>query len=338
MIDFKDSVFYIWCPAKAVTWWPECLHQLADKLTNMGLNVKVFYWPQCENPAPDVYKKYYKFSIAEDIIDSEKNYLIFPEIWVSKLCKYSKINKILWRLSIDNAERNIPVLWSFSKKIDFWYFWNWIINYINQRLWSIVVPKDQNLLHLFQSKYAENYILNKGVKVRWLFLQDYLNKEFILSAEKKVEKEDIVVYNPKKWFKYTKKLISYWSKFWIKFIPIKNMNPMQVSDLLMKSKVYIDFWYHPWRDRMPREAVMKWCCIITNTTGSANFYDDIPIPADYSFNKFNAPKIISKIRDIFEKYDYKKSDFDFYRNIVFLWEKRFEQQIIDILSVIKNKF
>ena len=49
------------------------------------------------------------------------------------------------------------------------------------------------------------------------------------------------------------------------------MTPEQVVDLMSESKVYIDFGNHPGKDRIPREAVINGCCVITGVRGSARF-------------------------------------------------------------------
>jgi len=57
----------------------------------------------------------------------------------------------------------------------------------------------------------------------------------------------------------------------------------EVIKLLQKAKVYIDFDYHPRKDRLPREAAILGCCVITRKRGSAKFFEDVPIPDEYKF-------------------------------------------------------
>ena len=47
------------------------------------------------------------------------------------------------------------------------------------------------------------------------------------------------------------------------FIPIQNMSHTQIRNIMLQSKIYIDFGNHPGKDRIPREAAMCGCCIIT---------------------------------------------------------------------------
>ena len=43
----------------------------------------------------------------------------------------------------------------------------------------------------------------------------------------------------------------------------------QIIQILSRSKIYIDFGFHPGVDHLPREAAILKNCIITNKEGSA---------------------------------------------------------------------
>ncbi|HOL22470.1 MAG TPA: hypothetical protein PLQ41_06420, partial [bacterium] len=104
----------------------------------------------------------------------------------------------------------------------------------------------------------------------------------------------------------------------IKFVPLISMSRMQVIETLKKAKVYIDFGNHPGKDRIPREAAIMGCCVITGKRGSAAYFEDVPIPEKYKFEdkKENIPKIIERIRDCLENYNERYKDFDNYREII----------------------
>ncbi len=40
---------------------------------------------------------------------------------------------------------------------------------------------------------------------------------------------------------------------------------------MRKAKLYIDFGYHPGKERMPREACLLDCCLIIGKDGSAKY-------------------------------------------------------------------
>jgi len=72
------------------------------------------------------------------------------------------------------------------------------------------------------------------------------------------------------------------------------------------------------KDRLPREAALLGCCVITGKRGTAAFYEDVPIPNEYKFDdkEENIPKIIEKIKDCFENFEDRYKNFDYYRQVI----------------------
>ncbi len=106
-------------------------------------------------------------------------------------------------------------------------------------------------------------------------LSDYLADDYLGLTPDMAQKEDLVVYNPKKGASFTKKLIR--ASPDLTFAPIIGMSRQEVIRLLLRAKVYIDFGNHPGKDRIPREARMAGCVVVTGTDGAARFDADIPI-------------------------------------------------------------
>jgi hypothetical protein len=98
----------------------------------------------------------------------------------------------------------------------------------------------------------------------------------------------------------------------------------------------MDFGGHPGRERMPREAAVNGCCVITNRRGSAKYYGDIPIPDKYKFedDPENIPAIAARILNCFENYDDCVKDFYEYKEFVLNLETNFEKQIKDIFRIV----
>ena len=90
----------------------------------------------------------------------------------------------------------------------------------------------------------------------------------------------------------------------IEWRPIEKMTPAQVQELLAQAKIYIDFGNHPGRDRIPREAAISGCVVITGKRGAAANDIDINIPAEFKFDeKITKPQeVIEKIRAVFENF------------------------------------
>ena len=99
----------------------------------------------------------------------------------------------------------------------------------------------------------------------------------------------------------------------------KKNDENEIRNLLLKAKIYLDFGAHPGRDRLPREAVLSNCIVITGIKGSA--LNDIDIPIDKLF-KFdhkdkNFYKNFAKLcNGVFLDYEFHLKKFNDYKKIV----------------------
>jgi hypothetical protein len=107
------------------------------------------------------------------------------------------------------------------------------------------------------------------------------------------------------------------------------MTPKQVAGWMAKAKVYVDFGYHPGKERMPREACIMRCCLVIGKTGSAAYQQDMPIPEKYRFEKSNDQiiDIIKQIKDCVTHYEELISDFEPYNNVLFQEKAKFIDNI-----------
>jgi hypothetical protein len=274
----NKTKIYVVAPAGVVTGGPEDLYQLADSLHALypATAVLMYYLPQtAEHPVADVYK-HFNTESAREIEDAEDNVLIIPEVYATKFDGLQKIKKVIWWLSVDNYYFS-PALTSLQRRINGWLLKLGIGQYLffNNNLKKIK-------WHLTQSHYGYEHLKRKGVKN--VFYQiDHVHPDFAAHTIDESIKENIVAYNPKKGFAFTKKIIRACPG--ITFVPIQNMSREQVMELLKKTKVYIDFGNHPGGDRFPKEAALLGCCVITGKRGSAKYFDDVPIPPDYKFSQ-----------------------------------------------------
>jgi hypothetical protein len=92
------------------------------------------------------------------------------------------------------------------------------------------------------------------------------------------------------------------------------MSENDVISLLKRSKVYIDFGHHPGKDRFPRESAILKNCVITNTRGSSDFYNDVPL--DPSYKTDNIELVGPLIRDCLQNFDKHLDNFSMYRSII----------------------
>ncbi|MFN4149614.1 MAG: hypothetical protein ACK4IX_01625, partial [Candidatus Sericytochromatia bacterium] len=177
---------------------------------------------------------------------------------------------------------------------------------------------------LSHSAYTTSFLIQEGAS-NIFKLSDYLNKVYTSKTPVPDGRNNVVLYNPIKGIEYTKRLMA--SSPEIDFVSIENMDRNKISELMHKSKVYIDFGFHPGQDRLPREAVASGCAILTNKKGSAFFFEDVPLTDEYKFQDFNIEQIKSKIVDIFDNFNLHYNRFERYRMMINNHEKALDSQI-----------
>lgn len=333
---------YIFCPANVTTGGPELLHQLSDYLTELKQESYIVYYKDThiENAKiPEAYKKY-NIKTTTKIEYNNNNYFIIPEVSIYLLRLIKNGTKIIWWLSVDNFY-NSRICSKFSRyyfinknviKAIFFQFKEFVGDIVKHRLQNKIEPvslvrlqKDKNIIHLYQSEYARKFLEQK--KFTNLYpLKDYINDDYF-NFKSDYVKNDIVIYNPKKGLSFTKKLIEADNS--INWVPIQNMTRDEVKQIMLKAKLYIDFGNHPGMDRMPREAALCNCCIITGKQGSAKYYEDVSIDSKYKFEdkKRNIPQILKCIHKILSDYENINKDFENYRKIISNQKEDFHKNI-----------
>ena len=323
---YDDSKIYIIAPRDLFTGGPLSLHQLGSALQNLNYDVRMFYVGNETNPLHPELKKF-NLPITEDLEDSEENIWIFPETLFLYMKMPMKSRIIIWWMSVDfHFYRLHDRLFYFLQDQAFEKYPSPMLNLF--RLYEYD--------HLYQGEYARRVLtLNQVPPEKILHeLRGYLAKAFY-DNESKIKldsKKDQIVYNPKKGFEFTQKIIE--SAPDLTFIPIQNMTPDQVQNLLSRSKVYIDFGNHPGRERIPREATMSHCVVITGRRGSANNPIDVPIDNDFKFedDPKNIPRIISKIRYVFENFQTEHDRQNSYREVILHERDKFFHDVANIFQ------
>lgn len=319
----------VFCPANYSSGGPELLHQLCFQLQKLGYNSFMYYYGYnaTEHNTP-IHKNYEHYSnpYLTTYKDNKDNICVVPEGYTQAFFHIHQGIKVLWWLSVDNFVGDFKKIKSNTKccseGINIKYRWK----VFRHKIYD-VRESDINY-HLVQSEYAKDYCNALGIpKQKVLFLSDYLNDSYINRAQKNkdVQKEDYVLYNPKKGIEFTRKLIK--SADFLSWKPIINMTYDEVIELMQKSKVYIDFGNHPGKDRLPREAAINGCCVITGTRGSAAYQKDVPIPTNYKIEGTdkNIPQIINLISDICKNYTKHARNFNEYRKFILGERKQFEK-------------
>lgn len=329
---------YIASPSHHYTGGTLLLHQLCLELIKLGTNARMLYPNDNKNTIHPNFKKLLLPSVYS-INDCKENLLISPEISIQNLFKYKKVQHAIWWLSVDNFYKNLDlssVYFGLSFKVlNFFHSRSICVNFINKLILikANTIFKRENTTHLTQSFYAKQFLENK--KVDAVMLTDYLDDSFLSTTINinTIARQDNVLYNPRKGVEITKKLIELAPE--IKWLPLVNYSPEEMNEILKNSKLYIDFGEHPGKDRIPREAAINGCCIITGKKGAAANDVDIPIPSHYKFEdgEENLINIIKTIKDILNNYESHSTSFNEYREIIRSEKKTFIQEVEDFKNL-----
>jgi hypothetical protein len=313
---------YLVTSNNVVTGGVEATYQLYHALKLLGRNVKLLLMDPGVHPQkqpnwlelhkytfnksfPKVYNNYIldHNDLVDSIEDHPNNFLLAPEIFPDMLSQFEHIQKGIWWLSVDNGlgeDQN---------------------NFITTR-------NTPDIWHFYQSEYAHWFLISNGV-TKMAKLTDYISDEYtkLYGLTDNTEKENIILYNPKKGLNVTQNIIN--NNKDKTFIPIINMNPSEIKNLMLRSKVYIDFGNHPGKDRIPREASLCGCVVITNFLGSAMFFDDVPIENMYKFND-DLLILNSLFKDIFNNFDKHKLNQSFYTKQIHHQQDKFFLEVKQI--------
>ncbi|HBK05473.1 MAG TPA: hypothetical protein DDZ81_06355 [Acetobacteraceae bacterium] len=295
---------YILCHARSRTGGPEALHQLGRALRDLGHDARMVYaesdavptclkgvvrFPEIADPMPAAYE-HYDVPRTFEVLDEPGNAMVIGELHLDILQYLSEISPYIWWLSIDNGLRAVRAFGGFG------------------------AVRLARVKHLCQSYYAMSYLLEKNILGFPVF--DYTTPQHVTAAAGwDGSRVDRILYPARgKWF-------TEWLQWWapdLAWQEIVGFSPSEVRNLFLTSKLYVDFGSHPGKDRMPREAAILGCCIVTGQRGSAGNSFDIPILAGYKFrdSRLQIPRIVRAIRQIMSDYQNRIGDFEIYRAII----------------------
>lgn len=318
------------CPGNAMTAGPEAIHQLASDLIRLGHNAAIVYFPfSREFKTPSPYIKYQVPIVRYR--DLEGELFIFPEIVTTYALKICNAQAAIWWMSVNNYTC-----------IRYGYAWRDKLRYLKnvfKGLRPIGGMKSlKPLKHFAQSYYALDYLRSHGITGQLLSdpIPIYTTNDYLKTLPEKylkANRSNIILFNPHKGRKVIDALISYFPNWY--FFPLSGLNREQLAKKFFESKLYIDFGHHPGKDRLPREAAIHGCCVITSLYGSASNIIDVNIPPAYKIDpraKLFFDAFRERVDLIFS--DFEKCFFEFskYREIISQEQVDFERQIIDIFS------
>lgn len=274
------------CPAGCATGGPEAIHAFVSELNKAdGVRARIWYWDvNSSHPMPEEYEKYG----CEYVLDMEPDFdgvIIVPEIWANMVMEFTQCTRMVYWLGIDAYAG-----WTQeSHRGDF--------------------LKDDRIIHIAQSQYAVDFLRSIGVK-HIIKCVDVVNMDFYADYEEPV-RNNVVLYNPAKATPFMYKVMETCND--ISWQPIAGMTRAQVIDAMRHCKLYVDFGEFPGRERIPREAVLSGCCLITSKIGSAGYEEDFMHWYKFESKESHLWAIKRKIHDVLDNYEECRHDFDLFR-------------------------
>jgi hypothetical protein len=336
----NNSIIYILAPAYSASGGQEALHQLCYYLTLKSYRAKIAYYfcnDKTKNPTAPVYAKYkVDYCFADDIQDVPANLVICPEIATGFLRDFTNIHKAIWWLSVgfylsDKKNNSFPKLLSnvlrgrLGKALEIVRQSRRIFNFNNA-----------SIRHLTGSHYAYDFVTKHGATNVRLFIEplgiDFINNVINGPAIdfNGLKRQDRVLYNPAKKSRTMRRFMETYPSY--TYVPLQGLTPDQLIETMKTSKVYIDLGKFPGPERLPKEASVCGCCIITGQRGAAKFYQDVRIPDEFKIKKYSLSAIKEKLDMLLTEYDAQIAKFCEYRLMIKDLEKNFNKQIDDIFQ------
>lgn len=250
-----------------------------------------------------------------------ESYIYYYDGYLHENLLYPEYKNVKITMYIEDLHENILILPeilttpSNIKNIKVYIYW---LSYDNAS--EEVKKQNENLINLYQSYYSKEMVNKEG-----FMIGDYINEQSYDYDD--IEKEDIVCYNGVK-DSITQEICD---SIGVKCIKIEKMPKIQVYKIFKRCKIYIDNGYHPGKDRMPREAALLGCVVVTNKKGSANNDKDIPIEEKCS----NTEECKKLIPEIFSNYDLYLKKQKSYRDSIKREKDIMKENVIAFLNSIK---
>ena len=299
------------CPAKLATGGTENIHQLVSELRKCGADAKILYeGKDLRNPQPKEYEKY-DCPYITSMPDNFKGAIIFPEIWGNRVASslYDKITTIInWQ------------------GVDVYY---WGVREDEKNLFL----KNRKTLHMTTMDYGMAHLQSLGIK--GIRVSDCLNDLYFQDFVESSTRTDTVLYNPTS-IKLTKFQQAVMSKcrteLGLRFLPLQGYTTNQLIEIFRTHKLYIDFGVFSGRERLPREAAMCGCCVLTSKLGAAGYHRDVAIPDEYKMDDVDAT--VEKIQYILNNYEQCVPDFEEYRNSLRQDKENYHNEVKELYNAI----
>ena len=316
-------------PVGAQSGGPESLHNLASLATHLGFDVEIVYFPYGEGH--QVPQRYLHYQIPVSTLKDEVGVaVVFPEIYCMLSLRLKNAKPLIWWLSVDFFQR--IKYHSLRDKVR--YF---LMALRGERPFRGVKAL-KGLTHLTKAAYDRAFLEKKeitGMQLSGPISSFYLRP---YSDELILKKKNIILYSTHRNTKIVTALIVHFPEF--NFIPLSGLSEDQLRELYLSSKLFIDFGNHPGKERMPREAAVSGCCVVTGLLGSAANDEDIPIPKRFKLD-IEDPDFFVKFKllvaDVFDNFLITSKEFEAYRHEIYNEPAQQERDFLNIVEKINLK-
>lgn len=333
---------YIYSPSNIVSGGVNSLHLLCKALISKGFNAKMYY---IEPPAwffENRIIKQFNVPYCVTINDSETSLLVVPEAVTNLLGNFSKLQKMVYWLGIyfyfkSKPHRSFLTFKPFrrlfycsnyfgqsanwfhkiAKQVNYW-------NKANDPIWS------NGTLHISNSQYAAEFVKSMGVQQVFV-LHNPVRNEFY-DHKVNAARSKTILFGPKMPNSIINKVAKTAKGF--ECIRLKRLNPETLSELYQKAMLFVELGNFSGRDRMPREAVLSGCVIISSTNGSAAHYNDLQLPEYYKINTHKPclTELINKIAAVTANYSYHYGQMQTYIDYLNYEKNEFENTVSGIFT------
>jgi hypothetical protein len=308
---------FVISPNHRTTGGVELLHQFVDQANRLGANANIVYFPfNRPHEQPQAYRKYSAPQARLTDCNTQDAVVIVPETLTHLIPKLTKATVAIWWLSVDNYFGSQKLRFLAANRL--WPFTHWRPS------------TKQKIFHLSQSQYAVDFLKGNSIP-QCSLMTDYLNEDFVNAAGcmDLSRKDRLVAFNPAKGLERTMAVLKHLPDD-IETVALQGLTRDGMVAVLAKAKVYIDFGNHPGKDRIPREAALMNCCVVTNKRGSAANEIDVPLLPMYKvsdtetdYEKSAAVMIASVVNSYEDHLDH----FEHYRKSICQERSAFEHQV-----------
>jgi hypothetical protein len=319
------------CPGNAMTAGPEALHQLVADLNRLGQPAEMVYHPfsrRFEPPAP-----YRKYGVPVGTYAEQAGTLIvFPEIFTTLALRAKNAEAAVWWMSVNNftgVRYGRP--WR-----DRLRYWKYVLK--GKRPWRGLKAL-AHLRNFAQSDYAREFLAAHGIAAPMLSdpIPVYTERAYLEALPARLQsaqRADTILYNPSKGAPITARLMAAYPQW--RFRPLRGLDREQLAQAFLEAKLYMDFGHHPGKDRLPREAALHGCCVVTARQGSAANPVDVPIPDRYKLD-VKDPGFVQRFGEVagavLARFEDCTCEFDAYRQVIAREPAEFDRQIIEAFGI-----